>query len=344
MKFNVTWNTSDSSVSNISTVFIEGNWSGTAKNYSMSNATFGGSIFNYTCLSVGAGDYYWKSWANETLNGVLNITDTWAFTIAKNSTNPTRLNITTKGVTYQDKNVSTQSDQPVTLAGGLDFSSSGTATLFIDGVATTNPRTQTFGVGTYLIASNTSGNANYSANATGASFYLFVTAPSTGGGDSGGASGPPGFHCGPFDVYPTGRLEIMSPSGTRAPPATLQVYNGNQTQMFGLSFSDELVPFCTLTKSPAAATPADAIALFEFTCLVPEKETWGTVLVTAGPACQRAVTVVLLPAIGIEAQFASLLRLVASGDSSGFLITYHGLPLAIIAVVVIIFVLILVFW
>ena len=47
-RFNITWNSSDESVANVSTVYIEGNWSGTPTNYTINNNTYGGDIFNYS--------------------------------------------------------------------------------------------------------------------------------------------------------------------------------------------------------------------------------------------------------------------------------------------------------
>jgi len=83
-QFNITWNTTSSAI-NISKVFFESNYSGTATNYSMTNVTYGGSIFNYSVV-LPPGKYYWKSYANTTENK-WNTSDTWTFT-APDTTNP----------------------------------------------------------------------------------------------------------------------------------------------------------------------------------------------------------------------------------------------------------------
>lgn len=75
-QFNITWTDNVA----VDTVWIEGNWSGAA-NYSMTNDTYGGAIYDYSEI-LPAGTYYWKSYANDTSDN-WNATDTWAFTIAR---------------------------------------------------------------------------------------------------------------------------------------------------------------------------------------------------------------------------------------------------------------------
>ncbi len=63
----------------ISSVLIEGNWTGTPTNYSMSNLT--ATKWNHS-LILPSGSFYWKSYANDTSNN-WNSSDTWYFTIAQ---------------------------------------------------------------------------------------------------------------------------------------------------------------------------------------------------------------------------------------------------------------------
>ena len=65
----------------IDTVLVESNYSGVATNYSMSQ-TFGGGWYNYlvNISNVSSGTYYWKSYANDTLNRWANTTE-YLFTI-----------------------------------------------------------------------------------------------------------------------------------------------------------------------------------------------------------------------------------------------------------------------
>jgi len=130
--FNITWQDDDS----ISTVLLESNYSGTATNYSMNNQ--GSGIYNYSII-LPAGIYYWKSYANDSINQ-WNVSDTWAFTINKATTyvnlslNGNENNIT---ITYPEylnviystnaltsimyrnsSNVSSENNTPINLATG----------------------------------------------------------------------------------------------------------------------------------------------------------------------------------------------------------------------------------
>lgn len=170
--FNVTWNDSDTY---LDTVYIESNWSGSAVNYTMTNDTYENDTFNYSLL-LGAGTYYWKSWANNSL-GNWNATDQWTFTIAKNSTNYMNVNATLGATTYSNADFSTDSNTEVKLWSSMQFSDGGTALLYVDGSAYTNPNTRTWGVGTYTVVGNTTGNDNYTANGTGISITMTITGP-----------------------------------------------------------------------------------------------------------------------------------------------------------------------
>ena len=188
-EFNITWNTTDSSVANISIVFIEINLSSGTTNFTATNDTYGGDIFNYTLTidDLCIGTYYWKSYANDTLNNIWNTSDTWTFTIAKNATNPVHLNISNDNYATNttNNNISVETDHTVKIHAYMGYSSAGTVGLYIDGTSQTNPYSNTFGEGAHAIKVNTSGNANYSANATGLTYYVIATSP-TGGGTTGG--------------------------------------------------------------------------------------------------------------------------------------------------------------
>jgi hypothetical protein len=71
--FNITW------TDNIAVykVFIEGNWSGSPQNYTMTYISSG--VYGYQEV-LPAGNFYWKSYANDTRNNS-NVSDTWYFTI-----------------------------------------------------------------------------------------------------------------------------------------------------------------------------------------------------------------------------------------------------------------------
>jgi len=181
-KINITWNVSTISIDK---VFIELNHTGTPTNYSMNNTTYAGDIYNYSIL-LGVGTYQWKSYANTTEN-FWNTSDTWYFTIAKNTTNPVHLNISNDNYATNttNNNISVETDHTVKIHAYMGYSSAGTVGLYIDGTSQTNPYSNTFGEGAHAIKVNTSGNANYSANATGLTYYVIATSP-TGGGTTGG--------------------------------------------------------------------------------------------------------------------------------------------------------------
>jgi len=81
--FNITWN---ETAANVSTVFIEGNWTG-IRNYTASlidgNSKIG--VWNYYS-TLPAGTFYWKSYASNTQN-FWNTTPKWTFTVIS-STSP----------------------------------------------------------------------------------------------------------------------------------------------------------------------------------------------------------------------------------------------------------------
>jgi len=81
--FNITWE-STNGMDN-SNVFVEGNWSGVAKNYSMTNTT-PNTIYTYSEV-LPSGKFYWKSWARDQ-RGIWSVTNTTQFTIAPASLSP----------------------------------------------------------------------------------------------------------------------------------------------------------------------------------------------------------------------------------------------------------------
>ncbi|MBM3303884.1 MAG: hypothetical protein FJY76_02215 [Candidatus Aenigmarchaeota archaeon] len=71
--FNISWD--DNGI--LSSALIEGNWSGSARNYSMMHYGNGGYSYNATLPD---GTFYWRSWANDTA-GNTNVTDNWTFSV-----------------------------------------------------------------------------------------------------------------------------------------------------------------------------------------------------------------------------------------------------------------------
>ncbi len=113
-EFNITWNIT---TGDIDTVFIEGNWSSCQNNCSMTNTTYGGSIYNYSEV-LPAGTWYWKSYANDT-DDEWNSSDTWYFTISKNTSATATVSIPAGNGTYPHSTTTTCTETNPEASGNL---------------------------------------------------------------------------------------------------------------------------------------------------------------------------------------------------------------------------------
>jgi PGF-pre-PGF domain-containing protein len=167
-QFNITWNDTNGS---ISTVFLEINLS-TPANFTMSNSTYGGSIYSRSIV-LPAGTYYWKSYANDSLNN-WNTSANWTFTIG-NGTNPVYLylnNSTNQNNTYYYPQTI---NATATSTAGTVFLYRNNSYLVNGTIWTTNESTYILlGNNTYPFKANATGNANYSDNTTGVTYYAIV--------------------------------------------------------------------------------------------------------------------------------------------------------------------------
>jgi len=159
-EFNITWTDN----AEVDTVFIEQNWTSPIQNLTMTNNTYGGSIYNYSVI-LPAGTFYWKSYANDT-SGNWNVSDTWIFTIGKAS-NPVNLYL---NGTKNDNRTYTYPES----INATGTSEVGTVYLYRDGASVSNPELIRLGNGTYTYKVNATGNQNYTDNSTGLTFYAFV--------------------------------------------------------------------------------------------------------------------------------------------------------------------------
>jgi len=163
-EFNITW------INNISTVFLEQNWTNpSGENLTMNNTTYGGSIYNYSVI-LPAGTYYWKSYANDTSNNQ-NSSDTWIFTISK-ADNP--VNLYLNGTQNDNKTYIYPENVNATAT-----ATAGMVYLYRDGVHISNGTSSQselilLGNGTYAYQVNATGNQNYTDNSTGVIFYALV--------------------------------------------------------------------------------------------------------------------------------------------------------------------------
>jgi len=163
-EFNITW------INNISTVFLEQNWTNpSGENLTMNNTTYGGSIYNYSVI-LPAGTYYWKSYANDTSNNQ-NSSDTWIFTISK-ADNP--VNLYLNGTQNDNKTYIYPENVNATAT-----ATAGMVYLYRDGVHISNGTSSQselilLGNGTYAYQVNATRNQNYTDNSTGVIFYALV--------------------------------------------------------------------------------------------------------------------------------------------------------------------------
>lgn len=100
--------------------------------------------------------------------------DNSTLTINQNSTNTVSLTISNSTSAVTDADFSSDSGAETTADGIMNFTGAGTASLYRNGTSVSDPDVQTLAAGSYEYKVNTTGNANYTANATGASFFLFV--------------------------------------------------------------------------------------------------------------------------------------------------------------------------
>ena len=166
--FNISWN----DTSGISTVFIEGNWSGTPQNYTM---YYSDGVYQYN-VTLPGGNYYWRSWANDTF-GNWNVSDTWHFSVEKlNSTITLLLNGT-------DGNFSILEDQYVNITAYSDRT--GNISIYSNGILYSFGESPLTNIslfenpGTYNITAVFNENQNYSSNWTTQWLIVNDTTPPT---------------------------------------------------------------------------------------------------------------------------------------------------------------------
>jgi hypothetical protein len=152
--FNITWQDNVQ----VDTVIIEGNWSGAPINYSMFlfEGTTSNGVWSYN-ETLPAGNFYWKSYANDTSNN-WNVSDVNYFSIAK--ADPTANMVLTASpswtVTYPTETTVQGSE---TNNGDADL----TYNLYRNNSLVSNPETILLGAGTYEYIFNTSGGQNYTS-------------------------------------------------------------------------------------------------------------------------------------------------------------------------------------
>jgi len=116
--------------------------------------------YNYTFVYLGSQNFTASSISNATI-------------VQQNTTNPIDITIN-NGTAYTNKNVTISYGTSVTVSGSTVYQNSGTVQLHRDGQNVTNPATITLGGGEHAFKADTTGNNNYAANSTGATYYVIV--------------------------------------------------------------------------------------------------------------------------------------------------------------------------
>jgi hypothetical protein len=93
--------------------------------------------------------------------------------VAQNTTNPIDIYLN-NGTAYKNQNITAIYGTQTIANATMVYSNSGTANLYEDGVSVSNPQSTTLSIGVHSYKGNTSGNANYTANSTGITYYINV--------------------------------------------------------------------------------------------------------------------------------------------------------------------------
>jgi PGF-pre-PGF domain-containing protein len=133
-----------------------------------------GTSVNQT-ITAGAGTYNIVYNASENENWTSVTNNTIFLIVSPNSSNPVGLTIN-NGTAYNNQNVTISYGTTITVNCSNSYSSSGSCSLYRNETLVTNNTNETVILGneTWAYKVNTSGNTNYSANASGETFYVMV--------------------------------------------------------------------------------------------------------------------------------------------------------------------------
>jgi hypothetical protein len=132
------------------------------------------NVINESSIVLAAGTYNYTCTISATQNyTATTLTDNYR-TVNQNTTNPINIYFMYSANTYKNQNVTITYGQQTTANATVIYSNSGTADLYEDELLSSNPRTTTLSAGIHAYKGNTSGNENYAANSTGATYYIIV--------------------------------------------------------------------------------------------------------------------------------------------------------------------------
>jgi len=186
--FNISW-TDNLGVGNVSHVIME--WNGTRNYTSATNPavmSWGHSNYSVNFTDLERRNYTYRWYANDT-SGNWNVTSNYTFNITQNTTNQITMYLVNSTDTVTNGNTTISAGNTATVNGTFTYVNSGTMALYsnvttgstaLANVGSPYTTLTSLAAGFYVFIANTTGNENYTANATGPGiFYLNVTADVT---------------------------------------------------------------------------------------------------------------------------------------------------------------------
>lgn len=173
---------------------------------------------------------------------------------------------------------------------------------FNDGLPGTDPSASVT-----LICVSTDGGGTDSDSISGS---MTLTSLDTGGGGGGGSS----QECTDYLLFPTEGYSGFADIGDSAGKFTFRINNGEQSQYFSATFSDEIQELCRLVDFPDSTTPANGIDLFVVECFAPNGTVEGTINFYTDTGCEDSRPILLSSQLDFFTAQAVVLFNVISAD------------------------------
>jgi hypothetical protein len=137
----------------------------------------GNDIYYYNLTNLAAGTYYYKWYANDTSNNWNNSFSNITYVVNLNQSNPVDIYIVNSTETYKNQNVTITYGTSVIANATRVYPSSGEDALYRDGSNVSGAAenvTLAAKTAGYAYLANVTGNANYTSNTSGVTYYLIV--------------------------------------------------------------------------------------------------------------------------------------------------------------------------
>jgi hypothetical protein len=112
------------------------------------------------------------------------------------------------------------------------------------------------------------------------------------GGGGGGSGGGTPITCGPFSLWPDTYLTGGNQPGQNI-SWWVRIDNGNTSQKFSFSFSDEVDDYCQVLHAPDESTPVNGFEQIRVVCIAPEEEINGHFLIKTDTGCEKSLAVII---------------------------------------------------